>query len=1199
MDMMVTSISTSAQDLAERGRIDVHTSMLQLRQRMYDALHDELVGPAPGLPAVQFGPNDDRNGEEILRPQDSPRLRYGAGILFPQRADVASQDSLDSLDSENTKSAKDETESASADDLVRDESRMAGARSEADTEQEVNRANEYLPSAMGISAFVEVPAAGVRIRVRAARYEQRELEGRGRTDDAGKYHPYNAWWRIPISADDIDIPSDVLLGLEQTAVEREVSTAAHDVRLSVHVFSRPLHAIAGDRAVDATPSRRMLTVTLLNRTPGGDKRPHDQECFFQCRFAIEAADGSSCFLPYPEAAAADASEEEAGLQLLYRDRKVFAVGHGCAADWQSRSNLRNEWEIEAADSNRPSGMHNGSVPRVWSEVLPTFEIPPVVPSELPGVELSMGVLAGASRAESVAQCRRLSAAYAQWIEAQQDSLATGSVPPELQAVANANLNRCRNCLERITAGIDLLASDHRTHVAFALMNKAMLMQQIHYRLASDGGGRKWSTDDGKISLDREFRVPDYSTAKNKWRPFQLAFILMNLRSLVDPSSSDRSIVDVIWFPTGGGKTEAYLGLTAFTLFLRRLKNPRNAGTAVLMRYTLRLLTAQQYQRAASLICACEILRRDDPESLGEGSFSIGLWVGSAVTPNKEAGAVAELRRLHREGTRNPFVVLACPWCGAGMGPVKRGHAFVTPGYRQLGSPQRVRFQCGDSACAFHGSTGLPLLVIDEQIYNEPPSLLIGTVDKFALLPWYPESASLFGVNATGSQTPPELIIQDELHLISGPLGSMVGHYETIIDELCRDARGTPAKIIASTATISRAAEQVHALYARQPFLFPPQALSVGNSFFAEERPDLSGRLYVGVFASGLPSQQTTMVRVLAALLQGPASDATLPPDVVDPYWTLVAYFNSIRELGSTATLVSADIREYLGVMHDRHGWSPVWGAESAASRRFLSARGSLELTGRVSGNAVTDALQQLFVRYEGARVTGGVEDGERRDPPVDVCLATNMIQVGLDVPRLGLMLVAGQPKTTSEYIQATSRVGRNTPGLVVTTYSASKPRDRSHYEHFRAYHESIYRHVEPTSVTPFAVPVRERALHALMVALVRFWGAATLRTSPNPGPSPSLWARVRSVLLSRVRSVDESEFEQTEEMIDRIINEWRRLPASRYGDFAPPDPTTPFMYPSGSQPLAAWQDRSRATPSSMRNVDAECDAAVLTSYPRP
>jgi hypothetical protein len=241
----------------------------------------------------------------------------------------------------------------------------------------------------------------------------------------------------------------------------------------------------------------------------------------------------------------------------------------------------------------------------------------------------------------------------------------------------------------------------------------------------------------------------------------------------------------------------------------------------------------------------------------------------------------------------------------------------------------------------------------------------------------------------------------------------------------------------------------------------------------------------------------------------------------------------------------------------------------------------------VSGNAISESLQARFGNYDGS--------GE---DCVDICLATNMIQVGLDVPRLGLMLVAGQPKTTSEYIQATSRVGRNTPGLVVDVFNPSKPRDRSHYEHFRAYHESIYRFVEPTSVTPFAVPVRERALHALIIGLVRIWGTQSLRDHPGAGIPVELRTRMMNVLLGRVSIADPSEAARTEAQIAAILSEWERLPASRYGGFGPPDPTTPMMYPAGSQPLSIWQLRARATPTSLRNVDAECDARTLVSYPQ-
>lgn len=249
----------------------------------------------------------------------------------------------------------------------------------------------------------------------------------------------------------------------------------------------------------------------------------------------------------------------------------------------------------------------------------------------------------------------------------------------------------------------------------------------------------------------------------------------------------------------------------------------------------------------------------------------------------------------------------------------------------------------------------------------------------------------------------------------------------------------------------------------------------------------------------------------------------------------------------------------------------------------------LELTSRIQSNQIPGTLQELFTRYTG-------EKGSR---PVDICLATNMIQVGLDVPRLSLMAVVGQPKTTSEYIQATSRVGRDQPGLVTTIYNPAKPRDRSHFEHFRAYHEAMYRHVEPTSVTPFAVPVRERALHALVVTLVRFWGDPAERQSPsNPVPRDELLQSARDAILRRVEKVDPDELDRTREEIDGFIEDWKRSPQNRYGDFAPPTSDVPLMYPAGNQPLPEWLDRAIPTPSSMRNVDATCDAQMITAYPQ-
>lgn len=1131
---------------------------VNIRSGIADFLRRELIGPDPRPEHSNLN-----GGEEILRPQDPPRLRYSAGVLFPAHVSVDQQESA----------SKEEAEVAESGPAEGDEPQditPRGGRGDADTtvEHEVNRANEFLPSAMGLTALVRLPKR-FRVKVRAGRYEKRVQEDVGRQDKDGKWQPH--WWRRSIEDSQLVDCAQFLVNGPHVGKPRVwIDTGDSKLKLELHVFSRP-YARSRDQARD-----RIVTFTLINRTSPDSDLPRDSQCLFQCELTIEDADGGSCFLDYPERQGLE-EDEEASLRLLYRHRRTFAIGHGCAGAWT-------ESDTDA-------------VARIWVETLPSYEIKPILPHQIPGLELLMWNLADAAHKPGVIEdCARLASAYRTWIEEKASELASADFPAEHRVAAERHIDMCRRCHDRIVDGVELLRADADSLQAFAWMNRAMLEQQLRYDLAANQR-REWETVGMDFRLKAPYVTPNSDkppVGKGRWRPFQLAFILMNIRAVTQRESGDRSTVDLIWFPTGGGKTEAYLGLTAFTIFWRRLEDKENAGTTVLMRYTLRLLTTQQFQRAASLICACELIRRENSDRLGDDRISVGLWVGQSVTPNENSAAVTSLNTLLAQGKPNPFVVLTCPWCGAAMGPVKFANAYKTPGYKRI--PGRVIFRCEDPACEFRHEDGLPLHVVDESIYEQRPTLLIGTVDKFAMLPWNPEGRRIFGFDSNDRLSPPDLIIQDELHLISGALGSMVGIYEGTIDALCwQGSRHVPAKIVASTATICRAPEQVQALYAREVFLFPPQGLRAGDSFFAREAHDVAGRLYVGVFCSALGSHVTAQVRVMSALLQAvkcvPGA-ATL----LDPYWTLMAYFNSLRELGHAATLIRADIREYLNAMWDRMNIRrPSEGSTAPDLRRFINR--DLELTSRIQSSQITEVLQDLFNRYTDARD----EEGRPSHKAVDVCIATNMIQVGLDVPRLGLMGVVGQPKTTSEYIQATSRVGRSErgPGLVVTVYNVAKPRDRSHFEHFRSYHQSIYRWVEPTSVTPFAVPVRERALHAQIVTLVRYWGSQSLRARPQPPPPHDIVDRIRKAIFARVRAVDEEEAAAAEEMFEEIVGRWERVQPAIYGHFGPPPEETPLMFPSGTQPRALWGDRSKATPSSMRNVDAGCDAEVIMQFPQP
>jgi hypothetical protein len=779
----------------------------------------------------------------------------------------------------------------------------------------------------------------------------------------------------------------------------------------------------------------LLTFTLINLNTGGIENIKNEECFFQVSFSVSSDE--YCFYPYKVVSSKADKEDEKSNLLLFRKKKTFAVGHGCSPLW-------NDNDINSTNA-------------IKTEAIPTYEIKPIVPNELKNVELKMFDLSDLSGIDITKNLIRLNNEYELWIN-KQEKIANLELKDELLETAIRHIENCRLCLSRMREGVELLKKDEKVSHAFKLMNRAMLLQQLHYSIDT----RNWIIEKGNITGLKHADIPeinDSATWKQglgSWRPFQLAFILMNLNSMLNSRHPEREIVDLIWFPTGGGKTEAYLGLSAFTIFLKRLKNKNDSGTTVLMRYTLRLLTAQQFQRAASLICACDKIRKENEEELGISRITIGLWVGE-LTPNKRDAAKRAFQILEQGREEdNPFIVLKCPWCGSQMGYLKEARTNKVKGYkrRRVGTKETIVYQCDNLECDFSKADfNLPLLVIDEDIYDNPPTLLIGTVDKFAMLTWRPEAKTLFGFRGNERPfSPPELIIQDELHLISGPLGSMVGLYETMIEELCTTNNVKP-KIIASSATISRAKEQINSLYGRgtnNVNIFPAQCLSAGDSFFAYEDNESTGRIYTGIFASALPSHATAQVRVLSALLQSVKSIPVSDEKERDPYWTALTYFNSIRELGHAATLLRADIREYMNSIWIRK-------AIKGDERRFINR--DIELTSRINSNDIPEYLEQLLKSWQ----------GDKTEYPVDVCLATNMISVGVDIPRLGLMTIIGQPKTTSEYIQATSRVGRSKkgPGLVFTIYNCSKPRDRSHFEHFQEYHSKIYSKVEPTSVHHF------------------------------------------------------------------------------------------------------------------------------------
>jgi hypothetical protein len=859
-----------------------------------------------------------------------------------------------------------------------------------------------------------------------------------------------------------------------------------------------------------------VTLFLVNGQ-AEPKKLRDAAWLFQPELIVESPDHRPIFQSHPQQKSAGKADplafaEEQEMAMLYRHRVEFGVGHGVSIH-----------------ADCPDGICD-QAHRLSTVVVPTYEVPRTTPPtvadwpRMAGLVVDMKDLGETPTPQLAMKLRPLLTAYEAWIDERQADLQKPDMAM-YQTPGRTALERCREAIRRIEAGLTLLTEDENAAEAFRFANLAMWQQRVHTILSL-----KRRRDE---PVDE--RVIDVPTNRS-WYPFQLAFLLLNLPGITrlnhkDRSDSAEAIADLLWFPTGGGKTEAYLGLSAYTMALRRLQGPvagRSGvyGVAVLMRYTLRLLTIQQFQRAAALICACEVIRRGDEKKWGQSPFRLGLWVGNRVTPGTVDEAAEAINQEHGgkfkgKGAGSPVQLTNCPWCGAKIGA---GQNIKVETFTK--GRCRVLTFCGDvlGRCPFSAKNapqeGIPVVVVDEEIYRRLPSLLIATVDKFAQMPWNGKVQMLFGqvegycdrhgfrspeIDDSDSHPkkdkyppaktrphpllrPPDLIIQDELHLISGPLGTLMGLYETAVDKLCSwevNGQTVRPKLIASTATIRKAGDQIHATFLRAVRVFPPNGLDVRDNFFAIQRPpseDMPGRRYVGICAPGR-RLKVALIRVYVALLsaaqylyekKGYGKD-------VDPWMSLIGYFNSMRELGGMRRLVDDDVQTRLKKMDQR-----------GLIVRLLNTVD--ELTSRKDSTDIPDVLDHLEVAFDPQteakrkemQKKGHIRDLPKR--PLDVLLATNMVSVGVDVQRLALMVVAGQPKTTAEYIQATSRVGRKFPGLVFTAYNWTRPRDLSHYERFEHYHGTFYNHVEALSVTPFASGALSRGLTALLVSCVRLQG---------------------------------------------------------------------------------------------------------------
>ena len=914
------------------------------------------------------------------------------------------------------------------------------------------------------------------------------------------------------------------------AVPGESGETIWEGRAGIDVRARP----QGDELI--------LTVTLCNRKeldpnapPHQRTRDRVRKSLFEARLECVVEGGE--LVEYPRVDPSLLTDEEQELELQYREQRIYAVGHGAAVDW----------EVEP-----------GRAARVRSDFMPGAEVP-MMTVETGGEDavLDLARLADSPMTEDLA---RFVDGYSDWIE-EQRRVASELPTPGEQATANRICDRMSVALERMRGCVEMLRTDPLAAESFRLANRAMLDQM---RQAERVAGR------------------ENESGRYRWRPFQLAFLLTTMESAIREDDDYRDVLDLIWFPTGGGKTEAYLGLIAFLIVWRRLKYPDSGGgTAAFMRYTLRLLTRQQFERAARVICALELLRRRDPARLGEAPIDIGIWVGREISPNgfhQARELVAEIRGGNAEA-RYGMLLERCPWCGTRFEPMR--------GYEA--SEDDFHFHCVAEGCEFGGDDRpLPCNVVDDALYRRPPSLLIGTIDKFARIAWEERTGAFFGADS-GSR-PPELVIQDELHLITGPLGSVAGLYEAGLETLLV-RRGVRPKYVASTATIRMAEEQVRRLYARDLAVFPPPGLSHGDSFFARTDRERPGRLYVGYLAPML-DQQHCFAPLAAALFAAPGAVFAGEADreaLLDAWWTQVVYHGSLKGVGNSHNAFVTDVRDFgrrlAGEREEERdtasdGESDALGGESGeTARRFLEAR-----IAQLTSHRTPEENAETFFRLARPREDGGC---------LDAVLATNMVSVGLDVARLALMIVNGQPLTTAEYIQATSRVGRaDVPGLVFANYYRHQARSLSHYESFRPYHESFYRFVEPSSVTPFTHQVRSRALHAALVIAIRHV-CAELRSNKSAGAFDRDSAEVRAVIAELERRCERAatgtgQGPDVAAHVERLAGEWhdeaqRCEEGSRQLNYDAPAHernAARLLYTHGESRPGLW-----ATLHSMRNVE--------------
>lgn len=1096
----------------------------EVRQKIIDAIRTDLIGPL--------------SPKEVL--DENPRYAYLVGMLEPQRDENAPDENEQEIEADI--------------DYDKDEDFTAG---EDDDNEPISTTKFQLPSSIGISFYVESILDGICLDVTWGDYARSTEKTIGKD---GKEHSHSIYKRIPESETVHVKFSDFGRTKEYQLVQ--------DSNVHVHVSRIPLKN-----------GYSLVTAYVVNKRSNPSSEV--EGLMFQVGIRAHAEDGSAVFIAEHICRNVLATDE-----FYFEQRPIMGRGRGCAAVWGKTENGRTDY-VEAA-------------------FIPEYEYPGVsaaLKGFSPTYFSTWQMALKGKKAETIKKLNTLADSYEKWI----DNTLAGN--PRMndsefsEKVGNTVISHCRDALRRIRDGIHIIETDDISFEAFSFMNSVIYMQNSIKNYAKKHG-------QGIECNFKDFVNPKNPDNEFAWRPFQIAFILMNLKGIVHPEDPEREIVDLLYFPTGGGKTEAYLGLMAFTIANRRLrasasdKYNRDGGVTIILRYTLRLLTTQQRDRITKMVVAAELVRQKNPR-LGTEPISIGFWVGGQVTPNRFDELVTKDDNPSAAGNAKRMLykqILTCPFCGK---PLTKDEFYIDT------DKKSVEIYCSDEHCMFYKYKNpgeripIPVYLVDEEIYAKCPTIILSTVDKFARLPWDVNTNTLFGrvdrkcsrdgyvaigakhpkhrktanleaatITTVKPFLPPELIIQDELHLITGPLGTVYGAYETIIEDMCT-YDGIKPKYVVSTATIKNAGNQAKSLYARKNTTqFPPNGFEIGDSFFIREIPveEDPFRKYVGICAPG-QSVKTALLRTYAIILQAVYTYSLQDEykDVIDPYYSLIGYFNSIRELGGAVRLLQDDIPARIKRIQKRY---------HLEKRRFLNK--NEEITSRMSSWKIPEKLNQLELPYTSRN-------------HLDTAVATNMIAVGMDVDRLGLMVVTGQPKQNSEYIQATSRIGRAHPGLVVTLYNAYRPRDLSHYENFTGYHAQLYRFVEGTTATPFSARARDRVLHALVISAIRLLYPEMANNEDARAISSLSQEQidaVKDMILDRIKIVKPSARDDAGDEIDEFIGWWKRKAAETMPLFYRADPKryniliNPYDKPH--------EDSYKPTLLSMREVESAANMYYYT-----